>query len=106
MGASRLSFQSQSNDGPKIVSLSQAAAMDKGPAKLSRSTNESLGDAPDIFIRPSQRLQRRRLFDAGEVVMVAFVCVEGPLVVLGPKNGGLGTETMIDVMIRPTDAGC
>ena len=25
--------------------------MDKGPAKLFRSTNESLGDAPDIFFR-------------------------------------------------------
>jgi hypothetical protein len=27
-----------------------------------------------------------------KLAMVAFVCVEGPPAVLGPKNGGLGIE--------------
>jgi hypothetical protein len=37
--------------------------------------------------------------------MVAFVCVEGPLAVLRPKNGGLGIDQLIDMMVRQRDAG-
>ena len=51
----------------RLFSLSQAAAMDKRPAKLFRSTNESLGDAPDIFFpRRSDHLVTPRTAPATE----------------------------------------
>ena len=51
VGICALNFQSRRNGGPKVVSPSQAVAVDPGQVKLCRKTNESLGDAPDIFFR-------------------------------------------------------